>query len=139
MERIEDCISFVIGKAAQQIARRAREKLAVHGVTPIQYAILKVLGQQDGQSGAELGARLVMDSATMTGVIDRLQASGLLERQADADDRRIQRLFVTEQGRLLQKPMDAAMDQLNDEVTRNLGEQGEVFWHALRRLGENRG
>lgn len=139
MERVEDCISFVIGKAAQQITRRAREKLAVHGVTPIQYAILKVLGQQDGQSGAELRTRLVIDSATMTGVIDRLEASRLLERRADADDRRIQRLFVTEQGRLLQEPMDVAMDQLNDEVTRELGNQAQVFWNALRQLGENRG
>src|SRR5215469_3062370 len=106
MDRVEDCISFVIGKAGQQISRRAREKLAAHGVTPMQYAVLKVLWQQEGQTGAELGARLVIDSATMTGLIDRLEASGLLKRQADADDRRVQRLFVTKQGRSLQKPLD---------------------------------
>ena len=139
MDRVEDCISFVIGKAAQQISRRAREKLAAHGVTPMQYAVLKVLWQQDGQSGADLGARLVIDSATMTGLIDRLEASGLLKRQADADDRRIQRLFVTKQGRSLQKPLDAAMDQLNQEVARDLGEQAETFWNALRQIGDNRG
>jgi len=139
MDRVEDCISFVIGKAAQQISRRAREKLAAHGVTPMQYAVLKVLWQQDGQSGADLGARLVIDSATMTGLIDRLEASGLLKRQADADDRRIQRLFVTKQGRSLQKQLDAAMDQLNQEVARDLGEQAETFWNALRQIGDNRG
>ena len=139
MDRVEDCISFVIGKAGQQISRRAREKLAVHGVTPMQYAVLKVLWQQDGQSGAEIGARLVIDSATMTGLIDRLEASGLLQRRNDAGDRRVQRLFVTKQGRSLQKPLDAAMDLLNQEVARDLGAQAQMFWNALRRIGDNRG
>jgi len=139
MNRVEDCISFVIGKAGQQISRRAREKLVAHGVTPMQYAVLKVLWEQDGQSGAELGARLVIDSATMTGLIDRLEASSLLNRRPDACDRRIQRLFVTEQGKSLQEPLDAAMDQLNREVVRELGEQAETLWNALRQIGDNRG
>ncbi|MBC7801159.1 MAG: MarR family transcriptional regulator, partial [Gemmatimonadaceae bacterium] len=58
MDRVEDCISFLIGKAGQQIARRARDKLAAYAVTPTQYAVLKVLWEQDGLSGAELGGRL---------------------------------------------------------------------------------
>jgi DNA-binding MarR family transcriptional regulator len=139
MNRVEDCISFVIGKAAQQISRRAREKLVAHGVTPMQYAVLKVLWEQDGQSGAEVGARLVIDSATMTGLIDRLEASGLVKRRADAGDRRVQRLLVTEQGKSLQEPLDAAMDQLNQEVVGELGEQAEMLWSALRQIGDNRG
>jgi MarR family transcriptional regulator, organic hydroperoxide resistance regulator len=139
MDRVEDCISFLLGKAGQQIARRAREKLTAHGVTPTQYAVLKVLWHQDGQSGAEVGARLVIDSATTTGVMDRLQASGLLERRADSEDRRVQRLFLTRQGRALQEPLDAAMDQLNEEVRQELGGQAKGFWSALRRLGDNRG
>jgi hypothetical protein len=36
MDQIEDCISFIVGKAAQQVGRRAREKLEAHGVTPTQ-------------------------------------------------------------------------------------------------------
>ena len=95
MDRIEDCISFIVGKAAQQVARRAREKLEPHDVTPTQYGVLKVLSDADGQTGAELGARLGIDSATTTGVADRLAANGLLERRPDPQDRRLQRLFLT--------------------------------------------
>jgi MarR family len=76
--RLEDCISFLLAKAGQQVARRARENLKAHGVTPTQYAVLKALWGQDGQSGAEIGARLVIDSATATGVLDRLQAAELV-------------------------------------------------------------
>jgi DNA-binding MarR family transcriptional regulator len=136
MNRIEDCIAFLTGKAAQQISRRARQKLAAYGVTPTQYAVLKVLWQQDGQSGAELGARLSIDSATITGIADRLQAAGLLERRPHTQDRRVHTLFLTRQGRTLQSPLDAAMDVLNVEVAREMGRHAKPLLAALRRLGE---
>lgn len=139
MDRVEDCISFLIGKAGQQVARRAREGLAPHGVTPTQYAVLKVLWEQDGLSGAELGARLLMDSATVTGVVDRLQAAGLLERRPHGEDRRVNTLFPTDRGRALQAPLDAAMDRLNGEVAREMGDGAQALWAALRRLGGAQG
>lgn len=139
MDRVEDCISFLIGKAGQQVARRAREKLAAHGVTPTQYAVLKVLWERDGQSGAELGARLLIDSATVTGVVDRLQAAGLLERRPHGEDRRVHSLFLTGPGRALQPPLDAAMDRLNQEVAHEMGGQAAALWAALSRLGGARG
>ena len=100
MERIDECISFLAGKAAQTVSRLARERLAPFGVTPVQYAVLQVLWEQDGQSGAEIGARLVLDSATITGVLDRLESLGLIERTADRADRRVQRIRLTAAGRL---------------------------------------
>jgi DNA-binding MarR family transcriptional regulator len=138
MDRLEDCISYLVSKAAQQVSRRARDRLAPFAVTPTQYAVLKVLWDRDGQNGAELGARLQIDSATVTGVIDRLAASGLLERRADGDDRRVQRLFLTARGRALNAPLDAAMDDLNAEMRGLLGGEAPAVWSALRRLGDPR-
>jgi DNA-binding MarR family transcriptional regulator len=113
MERIEDCISFLLGKAYQQVNQASKRRLAPHGVTPVQYALLKVLSERDGQTGSELGERLLLDSATITGVLDRLERAGLLERRADATDRRIHRIFATAQGRDLQPTLDREMDALN--------------------------
>ena len=66
MERIDECISFLAGKAAQTVARLARERLAPFGITPVQYGVLQVLWEQDALSGAEIGARPVLDSATIS-------------------------------------------------------------------------
>ena len=136
MDRIESCISFLAGKAAQQIARRARERLAPHDVTPVQYAILRVLAERDGQSGAELSARLLIDSATITGLIDRLEGAGLVERQPDPADRRVNRTRLTARARALQPALDAAMDALNAEVAAELGDRAPELWETLRRLGQ---
>ncbi|MEN8375889.1 MAG: MarR family transcriptional regulator [Gemmatimonadota bacterium] len=136
MDRIEDCISFLVGKTAQVVARRTRAKLSPFGVTPTQYAVLWVLWQRDGQSAAEVGARLVIDSATTTGVVDRLEAAELLERGVDPEDRRIHRLYLTPRGRALRQPLEAAMEELNAEVAQALGGAAPSLWSSLRRLGE---
>lgn len=134
MERLEDCISFLSGKAAQRIARRARELLAPHEVTPTQYAVLRVLWEEDGRSGAELGTRLALDSATVTGLVDRLGTAGLVERRDDGSDRRVHRVVLTKRGRALREPLDAAMDALNAEVAGKLGEAAPALRATLRRL-----
>lgn len=139
MDRVEDCISFLIGKAAQQVSRRARDLLAPHGVTPVQYAVLKALSDNDGLSGAELGARLVLDSASITGVVDRLENLGFLARRADPRDRRVHRLFLTAKGAALRAPLDGAMDVLNAEAMRAAGAHAKALWPALRALGNRDG
>lgn len=68
--------------------------------------------------------------------MDRLQAAGLLERRPHGQDRRVYCLFLTAQGKALQEPLDAAMDQLNDEIAREMGSGAPELWTSLRRLGE---
>jgi DNA-binding MarR family transcriptional regulator len=146
MERIEDCLSFLVGKAAQQVARRTREALAPLGVTPVQFAVLHVLWERDGQnrggqnrgghSGTELGARLAMDSATVTGVVDRLEAAGLVTRRRDpGGDRRVQTVALTRRGREARGPLVRAVDALNAEIRGELGGDLEVALAVLGRLG----
>ena len=95
-----------------------------------------MLWEKNGQTGAEVGARLVIDSATMTGVLDRLQRAELIERRADSDDRRIYRLYVTKRGAALRAPLNAAMDQLNREYAALLDRDTERFHRLLRKIGE---
>ena len=137
MDRLEDCISFLIGKAAQQVTRCAREALADTGVTPVQYALLKLLWERDGQTGAELGARLVLDSATVTGIIDRLETGGLVTRQSDpGGDRRVNRITLTDKGRALQAPLDEAVERVNRTYVQMLGEhRARELWRALAEIG----
>jgi DNA-binding MarR family transcriptional regulator len=137
MERIEDCISFLLGKATQQVARRSRDALAPFGVTPVQFAALRILCESDGRSCAELCARLLLDSATMTGIVDRLETAGLVERRPDPEgDRRINRVYLSDEGRTRCAPMNAAMDRVNAEVDQILGRGTQGLRSALALLGE---
>jgi DNA-binding MarR family transcriptional regulator len=131
MERVEDCLSFYLGKAYQRVTQAAKQRLAPYGVTPVQYAVLKVLWEKDDRSGAELGERLLLDSATITGLLDRLEQAGLIERKAHATDRRVNRVVLTIRGRDLQDSLDHEMDQMNQDF---LGEFSTEEAQLLRKL-----
>ena len=140
MKRIEECISFQVGKAAQRVSRRAKELLAPHGVTPLQYAVLKCLSEtENGLSGVELGSRIVLDSASITGVVDRLVTNGLVVRKLNKDDRRVHQLYLSRKGIEQQGELDAAMDQLNEEAGYILGRSRKSFPKLLRKLGSREG
>ena len=135
MDRIEDCISFVVGKAAQQVTRRARELLAPFGVTPGQYAVLKVLADAEALSGAEIGKRMQLDSASVTGVLDRMESQGLAERRPDPKDRRAQLVAATAKARRMLPRLDREMDRLNAEADAAMGGDRVRLQSSLRRLG----
>lgn len=136
MERIEDCISFLLGKAYQQVTQDAKRRLAPYGVTPVQFALLKLLWQKDGQSGVALGERLRLDSATITGLLDRLARAGFLERRPDPSDRRANLVYLTVQGRALEEPLDREMDTLDAAALRPFSRSdAERLRALLARLG----
>ena len=136
MQRVEDCISFMVGKAAQQVTRRARELLAPFGVTPVQYAVLKVLSDAEALSGAEIGKRMVLDSASITGVVDRLESLGLVRRMPNPNDRRALLIAATDQARQILPELDTQMDRLNAEAAAILKTDEDRFFRELRRIGE---
>jgi MarR family transcriptional regulator, organic hydroperoxide resistance regulator len=131
MDRIEACISFLLSKAYQQVNQDARQRLAPYGVTPVQYALLKLLWQHEGQSGVALGDRLRLDSATVNGLLDRLGRAGLIERRPDPHDRRANLIYLTDLGRSLEVPLDREMDALNADL---LGQFDAVDAERLRAL-----
>ncbi len=137
MEHIEDCLSFYLSKAYQRVTQVVKQRLAPYGVTPVQYALLKVLWEKDDQSGAELGERLLLDSATITGVLDRLEHAGLVKRQLHASDRRINRIVLTARGKELQEPLDRELDQINcDFLSKLPPEDGSRLRDLLQTLAK---
>ncbi|WP_286141666.1 MarR family transcriptional regulator, partial [Bacillus sp. AFS001701] len=75
------CVHFLLGKALQKVNQISKSKLSPYGVTPVQFALLNILWKKDGQVGAKLGKVLQLDSATITGLLDRLETNGFIERR----------------------------------------------------------
>ena len=69
-----------------------------HGVTPVQYAALNQVARTPGTDQRTLARSIGLDTSTIAAVIDRLEARGLMERRASAEDRRVRLLALTEAG-----------------------------------------
>ena len=99
--KLDYCIFFQLAKANQIGSRFLGQKVAKLNITPVQALVLGFLRDEDRITSSELGKRTELDSATLTGIIDRLEAAELIERRGNPADRRSIQVHLTERGRFL--------------------------------------
>ena len=75
--------------------------------------ILYVLWQQDGITISRLSAQTSLANTTLTSMLDRMEASGLILRRPSPEDRRAQLICLTEKARSLQADYDRLSEQMN--------------------------
>ena len=95
------CFSlYSASRAATAVYRPLLEQL---GLTYPQYLVLTVLWENDGVTVRDLGRSLELDSGTLSPLLKRLEAAGMVQRlRSVADERRVE-VHLTEEGRALQE------------------------------------
>jgi len=101
-------LCFAAYSVAHAFNRVYKPELERLGLTYPQFLVLLVLWEQDGVSVKEIGQRLYLDSGTLTPLLKRLEAAGLVRRARDPQDERLVRISLTERGRALKVQAAAA-------------------------------
>lgn len=83
------------------LQRRSKRMAATLGITGPQRLVIRLLGRAPGLSAGQLARVLHLHPSTLTGILDRLEARGLVARRADPTDRRRSILGLTAAGRRL--------------------------------------
>jgi MarR family transcriptional regulator, organic hydroperoxide resistance regulator len=73
------------------------------GLAPMQLHALRLIEPGDGVPMSSLAGKLFCDASNVTGIVDRLEARGLIERRPSATDRRVKLLVLTEEGARLRE------------------------------------
>src|SRR6201987_1107806 len=87
------------------------EECKEFGLTPVQYAALIAIRTHPGIDATRLSAVIAFDRSTLGNVIERLQAKGLIERKAAAQDKRIKLLYLTREGTALLRDIMPAVEK----------------------------
>lgn len=95
---LDQFLCFSVYAAGLAFNRVYKPLLDPYGITYPQYLALVALSGRDGQTVSELGERLHLESNTLTPLIKRLEAAGLVTRTRDKQDERVVRLSLTEAG-----------------------------------------
>ena len=131
----EDCILFLLAKAYQKTNANFKKRMEGYGVTPIQYLVLTVIMHNQGLSASEIGKILVLDNATLSGILDRLADNGWIYKDTDDEDKRNLRISLTPKAT---KQMDALMNEqktANEEILSPLNvEERLLLKRVLRDL-----
>ncbi|WP_312306938.1 MarR family transcriptional regulator [Pulveribacter sp.] len=99
--RLDHQVCFALYSASLAMTKLYKPPLDALGLTYPQYVALLALWERDGLTVSELGERLFLDSGTLTPLLKRLEAAGLVARQRDAQDERRVRITLTPEGRAL--------------------------------------
>ncbi len=101
--RLENQLCFALYSATNAMIRAYRPWLEQLDLTYPQYLALLVLWQEDGVSVKQLGEQLHLDSGTLTPLLKRLEAKGLVTRGRRENDERVRVLVLTEAGQALRQ------------------------------------
>ncbi len=110
--RLETQLCFALYAAGRAMAQACQPLLTPLGLTYPQYLAMLVLWEADGISVKRLGERLQLDSGTLTPLLKRLEAAGLLQRQRCANDERSVLLYLTASGLALQQAAEQVPTRL---------------------------
>ncbi|WP_245863127.1 MarR family winged helix-turn-helix transcriptional regulator [Candidatus Viridilinea mediisalina] len=110
-----------------------RQVLDATGLTPLEFAVLQRLHRDQGRRLTDIGTELFCVKSTITRLVDRLEAGGLVRRTPDPDDRRAQRLRLTTRGVLVR---DQAIRLHSEAVERRMAVLNNEEQFLLRGLLE---
>mgnify|MGYP001425629241 CR=1 FL=1 len=119
-------LCFALYSASLAMTKAYKPLLAPLGLTYPQYLVMLVLWEGDGVTVSHVGERLSLDSGTLTPLLKRLQALGLLQRLRDAADERRVLLQLTPGGGELQQigQLASQLKQLRQQLTASLQANG---------------
>lgn len=108
------------------------------GVTRSQAWVIAYLSRKDGMPQSVLANQLDLGKVALGGLVDRLEATGLVERRADAEDRRMKRIFLTPEGRKIVARMRKIAVATNTEILQSISpEDVRASAQALRTIKIN--
>ena len=92
-------------------------------VTRSQWWVLAYLSREDGMTQSQLAIELDLGKVAVGGLIDRLEKSGLVRREADASDRRVNRVFLEPKSKQLITRMRKVSHKLNTQILAGLADR----------------
>jgi DNA-binding MarR family transcriptional regulator len=123
----------LMGKLFWEMRPRMLRMASESGLTPPQLFALRALDPEHPVPMRELAHQLHCDNSNVTGLIDGLEAQGLVERRPAEHDRRMRMLVVTEHGVAVRERLEAAMAQVPGPIASLSAADQRTLRDVLRR------
>jgi DNA-binding MarR family transcriptional regulator len=106
---LDEQLCFALYSTSLAMMRVYRGLLPKLGLTYPQYLVMMVLWEQDQLTVSDIGERLFLDSATLTPLLKRMEAQGMVQRNRARSDERQVIISLTEEGSALKKQAASVM------------------------------
>lgn|SRR6187551_229417 len=133
--KLDNQLCFALYSATHSLTRAYRNSLENTGITYTQYLVMLALWENNQLTVKSIADRLDLDSASLTPILKRLEAAGLLSRQRNKTDERVVEISLTDKGNALQDEVA----NIQKRVACQTGLQSAEFEqlkHSLHKLVE---
>ncbi|HZK87033.1 MAG TPA: MarR family transcriptional regulator [Syntrophomonas sp.] len=135
MVDLNSYLGFSFRVVMKKIDRTLSQQLEPYGVSIPQSFILYSLMEQDGATLKEIGNKTLIDSSSMTVLVDKLEKDELVVRKLDSQDRRAIRVVITEKGRDIAEKVSKIGIKFNSQLYDLLGEGNQKeFIHGINNI-----
>lgn len=116
---LKDCMNFLLSVSQNKVFKYFSKLLEVHGVTPAQYGVLNCLWKEGQLSPKQIGAMVYLEAPTISGILDKMQKSNLIERSVDPNNRRNVLVTATPKSYEIREKVESATSDMNNKVLQN--------------------
>ena len=135
----ENCINYLLTIAQHTVFQYFSSELEKYGLTPAQHGVLSCLWDKGASTPKQLAEELYLEMSTISGVLDRMQKKGLIERTANEADRRGVIITATKKGVMLKEPVVETIAALNKRVMSAFNaEDAAAFKKNLKMVAEEK-
>jgi MarR family transcriptional regulator for hemolysin len=129
---------FALADLQRAVRAYADQRAARYGITRSQWAVLVKLHREEGLQQAKLAKLLDIQPITLTRLVDKLCSAGLVERRADASDRRANCLYLTPAARPLMTKLRSLREEINQTALAHLTpDEADGFVAQLDQIKSN--
>jgi len=141
--KLEYQVGFLLSRATWAMNNSVNRMLRDNGLGEISvayFAVLQALWENDGMSITDLGEKAQLEKSTMTSLIDRMEAAGMVKREDHPTDRRAYKICLTARGKDLEQKLDEVVVRAYRHLTRGIPEADlDTSARVCKRLVENAG
>ncbi|MGE5582392.1 MAG: MarR family winged helix-turn-helix transcriptional regulator [Bacillota bacterium] len=107
---------LLIKNTWQKLSRYYNQRLSGYDLTVPKALLLLEISPGGGENPKSLAAKLDLESSSMTGLLDRLERKGLIERRRDPGDRRGVKIFLTPSGVAARETIKSLVEEIDRKV-----------------------
>ena len=133
MAQYEDCIIFLLAKAYQKAHGHFKKRLQGSVLTPVQHLVLEALWAQEGLSAGDIGKKLMLDSATLSGILERMAEKGWIVKSTDEVDKRYIRIYLSDRAKDMKTMLIEEREQANEKILAAFSLEEKVLLKRLLR------
>lgn len=120
---LDHCINFLLNAAQNKVFQYFSQQLSLYHITPAQYGVLNCLWNHGQLTPKQIGEMLALEASSISGILDRMQKSGLIERNIHPDNRRTIIVTATHKAQSMRHDIEAIVVDINNKFLASFTEQ----------------